>query len=529
MVSSVLYKNVNIMNLTARKRIALNTTVTYVRSVYALAAGLLLGRWCLIALGQTDYGLSGVVGGLAGFVTFFNNLLAFAVGRFYAFSIGEAQKEGNQLTGLDVCRRWFNVALLIHIVLPTILIIIGYPLGLWAVRHYLTIPPDRVEACVWVWRFTCISCFVVMAGVPFTGMFIAKQEIAELTIYSFFTTTANVCVLYYMVTHPGDWLATFSFCLCLFEVVPTSLQIIRAITKYPECRFVRSYLWNWEYIKKVTLYASCRLWTALSSMWSAQGVAILVNKNFGASANATIHISNTVAAQTSKLSASLSNAFWPAITNAAGEGDMVKVRSYVLQVCKWGALLMLFFSIPLCLEVHEVFRLWLKEPPQYAAELCVAVLVCGLLEKMTDGCWMGVMSLNKRVATYSSVIGFTGLIAFFIAWIGFGLKFGLIFVAIARIISLIYSASIRLFFGVNYVGFTLGQWNRQVLIPVIISIGVCGGLGFLPHLFLAASIYRVLISCAICCASFLSLTWICFFSDNEREMILLKIRQLAKL
>lgn len=514
------------MALSSKKRIALNTAVTYLHSVYALAGGLLSGRWCLMALGQTDYGLSGVVGGLAGFVAFFNNLLAFAVGRFYAFSIGEAQKKGNEAARLEECRRWFNVALLIHIVLPTILIIIGYPLGLWAVRHYLTIPLDRIEACVWVWRFTCVSCFIGMASVPFTGMYTAKQEIAELTVYSFITTTANVCVLYYMVTHPGIWLAKFSFCLCLFEIIPASIQIVRAIIKYPECRFVKAYLWNWEYIKKVTLYACCRLWTALSSMWSAQGIAILVNKTFGASANATMHVSNTVAAQTSKLSASLSGAFWPAITNAAGEGDMSKVRSYVLQVCRWGALLMLFFSIPLCLEAHAVFQLWLKEPPQYAAELCVAILFCGLMEKMTDGCWMGVMGLNKKVATYSSVIGFAGLIAFFVAWLGFGLKFNLLCVAIARIVSWLYCASFRVYFGVKYVGFTFRDWLKKVLAPVIMSILICGSVGAIPRVFLAASPLRVIVSCSMCSLSFLALTWMCFFSENERGIVLKRIRKI---
>lgn len=37
-----------------------------------------------MALGEADYGLVGVIGGLTAFITFFNNLLGWALGRFYA-------------------------------------------------------------------------------------------------------------------------------------------------------------------------------------------------------------------------------------------------------------------------------------------------------------------------------------------------------------------------------------------------------------------------------------------------------------
>ena len=51
--------------MTANRRIALNILATYGRSLYALALGLFCGRWCLMALGEVDYGLMGVVGGIS--------------------------------------------------------------------------------------------------------------------------------------------------------------------------------------------------------------------------------------------------------------------------------------------------------------------------------------------------------------------------------------------------------------------------------------------------------------------------------
>ena len=44
-----------------------------------------------MALGEVDYGLMGVVGGLTAFISFFFGIVSGAVGRFYAFAIGEAR------------------------------------------------------------------------------------------------------------------------------------------------------------------------------------------------------------------------------------------------------------------------------------------------------------------------------------------------------------------------------------------------------------------------------------------------------
>lgn len=50
--------------MTPNRRIFLNIIATYGRSLYALVCGLFISRWVLAALGKTDFGLCGVVGGM---------------------------------------------------------------------------------------------------------------------------------------------------------------------------------------------------------------------------------------------------------------------------------------------------------------------------------------------------------------------------------------------------------------------------------------------------------------------------------
>ena len=51
--------------MSPNRRIFLNIVATYGRSLYALVCGLFISRWVLAALGKSEVGLYGVVGGMA--------------------------------------------------------------------------------------------------------------------------------------------------------------------------------------------------------------------------------------------------------------------------------------------------------------------------------------------------------------------------------------------------------------------------------------------------------------------------------
>ena len=122
--------------MSPNRRIFLNIVATYGRSLYALVIGLFCGRWALMALGEVDYGLMGVVGGLAVFIAYLNGILAGAIGRFFAIAVGEQNKDVEE--GIANGRMWFTTAVAIQTVMPTLLLIVCYPAGEWAVRSFLT-------------------------------------------------------------------------------------------------------------------------------------------------------------------------------------------------------------------------------------------------------------------------------------------------------------------------------------------------------------------------------------------------------
>ena len=90
--------------MTPNRRIFLNIVATYGRSVFALFCGLFSPRWVLMSIGQEDYGILGVIGGLVSFIAFINSLLAKAEGRFCAVSVGAANAATDTASAQHECR-----------------------------------------------------------------------------------------------------------------------------------------------------------------------------------------------------------------------------------------------------------------------------------------------------------------------------------------------------------------------------------------------------------------------------------------
>ena len=115
--------------MSPNRRIILNILVTYGRTIVGVACGIFSVRWVLMALGHEDFGLFGVIGSLAIFVTFLNTQFSGALSRFYAYSIGKAKVATSPELGLEDCRQWFTTGVLIHTILPVVLLAAGYPIG----------------------------------------------------------------------------------------------------------------------------------------------------------------------------------------------------------------------------------------------------------------------------------------------------------------------------------------------------------------------------------------------------------------
>lgn len=502
--------------LSQNRRIICNALATYGRSVFAMLLGLFSARWIYLSLGVVDFGLYGVVGSIIIFITFLNGVLGSSVTRFYAYAIGESREMDPSAANV-LLRGWFNTALAVHTFVPILLIGIGYPIGIWAIEHWLTVPLDRVATCVVVFRLSLVTAFISMVSIPYTAFYTAYQDIVELSLFGIAQTCLMFAAAVILLVVDGDRLRVYALLMMLIQAGIPILQMLRAHHKYPVCRLNLSDWLKWS-IEKRSLFrfASFQLFGNCGTLMRHQACALLTNKYFGPRINAAYGVSGQVLGHAGALSSALVSAFMPAITTAEGSGNREQVKRYALRMSCFGAFLLLLFLIPLGLEIDEVLRLWLKSPPEWARVFCLVAFVEVAFDKMTIGQQLAIMAQGD-IGRFQLITGGTLMMALPIAWGFVLLDCGPLSMALAMIVTTSLAAFPRVYFAWRQLAISPLRWVLHVVFPVM-AIGVIACfLGWLPQVWMQPSFVRVCLTTVITVPTMAICGWFIILDSDERH------------
>ena len=500
--------------MTSNQRIVLNFLATYGRSVYALLLGLFSTRWVLKALGRSDFGLFGVVGSIIVVIGFLNGILGGAVSRYYAFAIGEAKQIGEE-RGNEYITRWFNAAVSIHFVVPFVLCAIGYPVGIYAIRHWLVIPDGRVGACEMVFLLSLSSAFISMVAVPYISMYRAKQLIAELSIWGVLQTTCLFVGAYMLMSLKADRLIVYAVMMTLIPGLITIIQICRAWYSFGVCHIKFKYLFNRKYLTQLFSYSFWEIFASGGDVIRAQGTSFLINRSFGPNVNAAWSVSSQVSGQTTALSSALIASLTPALTTAAGAGERDRMKNLAFATCKFGAFMILLFAIPLILEMDNVLNIWLVEPPPYTSVMCKCILVALVLHKLGMGHHMAILA-NGKVARLLMTTGCISAATIFIVWgmIKFGL--GGLGVGLSFVVSYGLLTIARVYWAKRQIGLSLRHWLIRIVVPITFVACASYLIGEIPVALLNVSFLRICLTSGVTLISTGVLGWFIVLDRQEK-------------
>lgn len=508
--------------MTPHKTIILNTLVTYGRSLFSMALGIFSIRWVLEGLGDVDYGLYGVIASVLGFAGFVNGLMAMGIARFYAYSIGMGHNM-TPLAAVDDLKRWFNVSLTIHLVLIFILIPIAYPIGIYAINNWLTIPLDRVETCIWVFRIGLITLSLNIISVPFLTMFTAHQDILEVSLWGLVQTIAGFICAYKLPSISSERLLIYAVYLMIIGAGIPVLQIIRAYYKYKACRVKRSYLWEKEAFRKLFSFVG---WSAIATFGDSlktQGTVILINIYFGPSINAAYGLGNAISSQAASFSQALLSAFSPAIISSEGSGNRSRTIDYALKTCKFGTFLVMLFVIPLLMELSLILKFWLKTPPECCLFFCFCMISIFIIQRTTFGLWIAI-DAHGDIKKPKSILSVVFILCLPIMFLCVKAGMGVASVAVALIITMVLFSVICLYFSEKQLGLSVKIWLKMVLLPLIQISFVAVIFGACIRMFFEESFLRVCGTSVACLLGMVVAGWFFLFSEKEKEYIMSKIR-----
>ena len=169
------------------KRIAKNTLVLYVRTLFTMLVSLYTSRVILNTLGVSDFGIINVVGGVVGMFSVISSSLSSSISRFITFELGHGD--------LNKLRRIFSTSVNIQIGIALIIVILAECIGIWFINHKLNIPESRLFAANWVFQCSLISFVVGLVSVPYNACIVAHEKMSAFAYISILETILKLIIV----------------------------------------------------------------------------------------------------------------------------------------------------------------------------------------------------------------------------------------------------------------------------------------------------------------------------------------------
>lgn len=443
------------------KRIAMNTVVLYVRMIFVLLVALYTSRVLLDVLGVEDYGVYNVVGGVVTMLGFFNGAMVSSTQRFFSFAIGQGD--------IDQLNKNYSTILLIQGGLCLLVILLAETIGLWFVRTYLVIPPDRLVAALWVYHFAIFSFVVSMLQVPYTALLITHERMTPYAYISIGDVGLRLLTVIVLPYVPADKLKVYAILLFVVALITFSVYIIYCKQKFTLVRLIKHR--DKGLFRVLLSYMGWNLWGNSAAVILNQGINILLNIFFGPVVNAARAIAYQVNGALTQLVTNFQLAMNPQIVKSYARGDMDYMHSLIYRGAKLSFFLMFVIALPVGLEADTLLGIWLKEVPAHTVLFTRLVLIQACIDSVS-GPLMIAAQASGNIKKYQMYVG--GLLILNLPVSYVALKLGapaeaVFFVSIAvAIIALVT----RLIIISPLVSLSISSFSSKVIGPVVLSTGL---------------------------------------------------------
>jgi O-antigen/teichoic acid export membrane protein len=444
-------------------------------------------RLILASLGASDFGIYNVVGGAIALLGFLNSTLANATQRFMSYAEGSGM--------LEKKRSIFNVGIVLHatIAVLTVLLLLAvmYPLF----NGVLNIEEERVEAARLVYYSLVFNTVLTIINVPYDAVINAHENMLYYSFIGILESLLKLGIAFICVYTLNDKLVIYSVLMACIPLITLSIMKVYCHRHYEECRIAPLKYWDINLVKEISSFFGWNFLTAISSLFSAQGIGILLNHFFGTRLNAAQGIANQVNGALSMFSGNMMKALNPVITKSAGAGNIEAMNHATIVGCKFSALLTMFFGIPLSIEVQYVLVIWLKEVPDWSAIFVLLLLIQSIITQMANSAAIAVYAQGdiKSYAIWKSVMNTLPLC---LTWIAFHMGGGPIWLYIPMIVVWAIGGDVVIiYYAKSKCGLNIVQYIKRVLLPLISIALVMILLGSLPSLFMEEGILRLVATC----------------------------------
>ncbi len=491
-------------------RVVSNTFYLYAKMGITILVSLYSLRLLLRSLGAEDYGIFTIVGGSIAMLGFLNSTLANATQRFMSYAEGE----GN----IEKKKKIFNVSLVLHIIIAILtflmLVVFFFPLF----NGILNIHPERIYAAKIVYYSLTFATMLSIINAPYDAVINAHENMLFYSVIGIFESFLRLAIVFFCVYTTFDKLIVYGILMALVPLITLSIMKIYCHKYYDECVIAPLKYWDKILIKQIATFSGWTFLTALSSLFTFQGLGLVLNHFFGTILNAAHGIAQQVNGQLAQFSVNMMKALNPVIVKSAGAGDYYAMNRTTIAGCKFSTYIMLFFSVPLMLEMSFVLKVWLVDPPKWSILFCHLQIIIGIICQMTNSASTAIYAQGdiKWYAIYKSMMNAAPIFFSYVSFIGGGKPYWLYIPMIiiwgigGNIVIVIYARKLC--------GLSIKHFIYGVLLPVLFVSFTMFSSGCIIQFFLDESFLRFIASCITSSVGMLIALYLYGVTREEKEV-----------
>ena len=505
-------------NARKSRRIAKNTLMLYVRMLFLMLVGFYTSRIVLEALGENDFGVYNVVGGVVAMFTVISGTLNSAVSRFITFELGKG--EGAQINKV------YSTAVTIQLLLALTVVILAEPAGLWFIRNKMTIDPSRISAAIWVLQFSLLAFAVNLMSVPQMASITAYEKMSAYAFIGIFDGLMRLGVALLILHSSFDRLILYSALMAGVVILVRMAYGIYCRRNFPECRYRP--VFDLPLVREMFSFAGWNFIGVTSGVLRDHGGNILVNVFFGTALNAARGVAVQLNGAVQGFVTNFMTAVNPQITKSYASGDRYYMLSLVQKSSRMSFFLLFVIALPMLFNTEYLLSIWLKEVPMQSASFVRLFLIFALSESLSNSLITAQLATGN-IKRYQIIVGGLQLLNLPVSYVC--LKAGAAAestVAVSIVISQICLVA-RLLLLKSMIGLSPGEFIRRVYLRVMIVAAAASALPLLSIGLMPEGFSGFCFSVALCVISAAaSILFIGCSSKEREEVIAMVLRRKAR-
>lgn len=494
------------------KRIAKNTLLLYIRTLFIMLVTLYTSRVVLNTLGVTDYGIYNVVGGVVAMFGFINGSMSSATQRYITFALGKGDKEKLQ--------KVFSTALQIHVFIAILIIILGETVGLWFMHTQMQIPADRMDAAFWVLQCSIVSTAVMIISVPYNSDIIAHEKMSAFAYISILEAVLKLAIVFALVLSPFDRLIFYAFLILAVQLLIRSCYSHYCNRHFEESKY--RHVWDKSLFKNMTGFAGWSMFGHLASVLFGQGLNMLLNVFFGPVVNAARAVSVQVQSAILQFVGNFQMALNPQITKTYAKGEIDEMHKLMFRSARFSFYLLFFLSLPVLFETEFILTVWLKTVPDNTV-IFLRIMICTSLIYTLANPLIVANQATGKVRKYQTVCGSILLMILPVSYACLKLGCPAYSVFIVHFVMESIAQFARMIMLRQLIGIRIVDYIKNIYIRVVAVVVLSVLVPFIVYENMDNTVARFFAMCLICVLSVSTVVYTVGLSKNERVFVKTKI------